>query len=112
MQQVLKIVLSGEILETVNGSNRPDLSISDFSPGHRIIANSTIEFKWTDNIKTRIGLFYEGAEGSPFSYVYNGSGLLSDTGSFSALIYVPRNEAEAQLIDNGDLQLSAAMGCY
>ncbi|UII77921.1 TonB-dependent receptor [Flagellimonas sp. HMM57] len=86
-------------LETVNGSNRPDLSTSDFSPGHRIIANSTLTFKWTDNIKTRIGLFYEGAEGTPLSYVYNGSGLLSDTGSFSALVYVPGNESEAQLVD-------------
>jgi hypothetical protein len=94
-------------LETVNGSNRPDLSISDFSPGHRVLANSTFEFKWTDKIKTRIGLFYEGAEGSPFSYVYNGSDLLSDTGSFSALIYVPRNAAEAQLIDDGDVSAAA-----
>nr|WP_298996588.1 carboxypeptidase regulatory-like domain-containing protein [uncultured Allomuricauda sp.] len=90
-------------LETVNGSNRPDLSTSDFSPGHRIIANSTLTFKWNDNLKTRLGLFYEGAEGTPFSYVYNGSGLLEDTGSFSALIYVPANEAEAQLVDSDDL---------
>jgi len=88
-------------LETVNGSNRPDLSISDFSPGHRVIANSTFEFKWTETIKTRIGLFYEGAEGSPLSYVVDGTGLLSDTGSDSALIYVPANESEANLIDDG-----------
>ena len=53
-------------------------------------------------MQTRLGLFYEGSEGTPFSYVYNGSGLLSDTGSFSALIYVPANEAEAQLIDSDD----------
>jgi len=90
-------------LETVNGSNRPDVSTSDFSPGSRIIANSTITFKWTDNIKTRIGVFYEGADGSPFSYVYNGSGLLSDTGGFSALAFIPANEAQAQLIDSDDL---------
>ncbi len=85
-------------LETVNGSNRPVLSRSDFSPGHRIIANSTIELKWTDNLRTRLGLFYEGAIGEPFSYVVAGSGLINDTGAFaSALAYVPRNEAEAQL---------------
>ncbi|MEM9078088.1 MAG: carboxypeptidase regulatory-like domain-containing protein [Bacteroidota bacterium] len=90
-------------LETVNGSNRPDLSTSDFSPGHRIIANSTFTFKWTETIKTRLGLFYEGAEGVPLSYVYTGSGLLQDTGGFSALIYVPANEAEAQLVDSDDL---------
>jgi len=102
-------------LETVNGSNRPNLSISDFSPGHRVLANSTFEFKWTETIKTRIGLFYEGAEGSPFSYVYDGSGLLSDTGSDSALIYVPQNQSEANLIDDGDVTVAqqwAALDAY
>jgi hypothetical protein len=95
-------------LETVNGSNRPDLSISDFSPGHRVLANSTFEFKWTDKVKTRIGLFYEGAEGSPFSYVYNDRGaLLADTGSFSALAYIPATFEEAQLIDDGDVSAAA-----
>jgi len=93
-------------LESVNGSNRPDLTISDFSPGSRIISNVTLEYKWTNNIKTRLGLFYEGAEGSPFSYVYTGSGLLSDTGSNSALIYVPANEAEALLVDSSTLTAS------
>lgn len=101
-------------LETVNGSNRPDLSISDFAQGHRIIANSTFEFKWSETIKTRIGLFYEGAQGAPFSFVYNDSGdLLDDTfGAESALIYVPANQAEAQLVDDidrdGNLVASAA----
>ncbi|MEM1258238.1 MAG: carboxypeptidase regulatory-like domain-containing protein [Bacteroidota bacterium] len=90
-------------LETVNGSNSPDVTTSDFSPGHRIIANSTFTYKWSETVRTRLGLFYEGAEGTPFSYVYTGSGLLEDTGSFSALIYVPRNETEAQLIDTDDL---------
>ena len=85
-------------LETVNGSNRPDVTRSDFAAGHRIIANSTFEYKWTDNIRTRIGLFYEGVNGQPFSYVVNGGGLLSDTGSFSALAYVPANEQEANLV--------------
>ncbi|TXD83678.1 TonB-dependent receptor [Subsaximicrobium wynnwilliamsii] len=93
-------------LETVNGSNRPVLSTSDFSPGHRVLANSSFEFKWSETIKTRIGLFYDGAEGSPFSYVYNGNNLLSDTGSDSALIYVPRDESEAQLVDTDDLTAS------
>jgi hypothetical protein len=90
-------------LETVNGSNRPVLSTSDFSPGHRILANSTFEFKWSETVKTRIGVFYEGAEGSPFSYVYNDFGdLLDDTGSNAALIFVPANQAQAQLVDDGD----------
>ncbi|MDP5044178.1 MAG: TonB-dependent receptor, partial [Leeuwenhoekiella sp.] len=85
-------------LETVNGSNMPSLTRSDFAAGHRIIANTTIEYKWTDNIKTRLGLFYEGVNGQPFSYVVNGGNLLSDTGSFSALAYIPANEQEANLV--------------
>lgn len=93
-------------LETVNGSNMPDLSRSDFSPGHRIIANSTFIFKWNKNLTTRLGLFYEGANGAPFSYVYYGSDLLADTGAFSSLIYVPENESEANLIDSDDLTAS------
>ncbi|HSI70541.1 MAG TPA: carboxypeptidase regulatory-like domain-containing protein [Gillisia sp.] len=93
-------------LETVRGSNRPMLSRSDFAPGHRIISNSTIEFKWNDNLRTRLGLFYEGAQGMPFSYVYNGSGLLSDTGSFSALAFIPSTEAEAHLIDSNTMTAS------
>lgn len=93
-------------LETVRGSNMPMLSRSDFAPGHRIISNSTLEFKWSDNVRTRLGFFYEGAQGMPFSYVYNGSGLLSDTGSFSALAYIPANEAEAHLIDTNTMTAS------
>lgn len=94
-------------LETVNGSNRPDLSTSDFSPGERIIANSTFIYKWSETVKTRFGLFYEGAEGIPFSYVATGDDFLADTGAFSsALIYVPANESEALLIDNDDLTAS------
>ncbi|MGB3774280.1 MAG: TonB-dependent receptor, partial [Leeuwenhoekiella sp.] len=102
-------------LETVNGSNRPDLSTSDFSAGHRVIANSTFIYKWTDNIRTRLGLFYEGANGQPFSYIVNGGGLLDDTGSFAALAYIPANEAEANLIDDGDFtaaQQYAALNNY
>ncbi|WP_147677120.1 TonB-dependent receptor [Algibacter pacificus] len=97
-----------ENLETVNGSNKPVVSTSDFSAGHRVIANSTFEYKWTDNVKTRIGLFYEGANGQPFSYTYaNSSNLLGDTGGYaSALMYVPSSESEANLVDTGDLTAS------
>ena len=90
-------------LETVNGSNRPELSVSDFSPGSRVIANSTFEYKWSETTKTRIGLFYEGSQGAPLSYIYDGSGLLSDTGKDAALIYVPSSQIEANLIDSGSL---------
>jgi hypothetical protein len=71
------------------------ISRSDFDQGHRVLSNSSVKFKWSDNMKTTIGLFYEGAQGSPFSYVYNDRGnLLQDTFSSSALIFVPSNRAD------------------
>ncbi len=89
--------------ETVNGSNNISLSRSDFSPGHRVIANSTVEFKWTKNLNTRIGLFYEGRQGDPFTYAVNGARLINDTGNFTgALPFIPSNEAEAHLVDMTD----------
>ncbi len=91
-------------LLSTNGSNRPELGRSNFSAGHRIVANSTVELKWSEFTKTRIGLFYQGAQGNPFSYVYNDRGrILSDTGNSNALIYVPENFNDANLVDTSDL---------
>lgn len=102
--------------ESVNGSNQLGVSESDFSQGHRTLANAVVDIKWTENLKTTIGLFYEGAEGTPFSYVVGGgrSGqLLNDTGEpFVALPFIPATFADANLIDvtdnDGNVTLSAA----
>lgn len=92
--------------ESVNGSNQLGVSESDFSQGHRTLANAVVDIKWTDNVKTTIGLFYEGAEGTPFSYVVGGGRsnlLLNDTGeSFLALPFIPATFADANLIDVTD----------
>ncbi|MEZ4839247.1 carboxypeptidase regulatory-like domain-containing protein [Flavobacterium sp.] len=87
-------------IETVNGSNAIGrVARSDFDQGHRVLANSFVTYKWNKNLKTRIGLFYEGTEGTPISYVYNDNGrLLSDTFSNSALIYVPASQSEIVLV--------------
>ena len=85
--------------ETVNGANRPALSRSDFDPGKRIISNGNATFKWSKFTKTRLGFFYEGAEGTPISYVYNDNGrLLQDTFQNSALIFVPSVQADINLV--------------
>ncbi|AWK03369.1 TonB-dependent receptor [Flavobacterium crocinum] len=85
-----------QYIETVNGSNAiSGVSRSDFDQGSRVLANSSIKFKWNKSIKTTIGLFYEGTQGTPFSYVYDDTGnLLRDTFQPSALIYVPANKGE------------------
>lgn len=85
--------------ETVNGANRPTLSRSDFDQGQRIISNGNVTLKWSKFTKSRIGFFYEGAEGTPISYVYNDAGrLLQDTFQNSALIYVPAAKSEINLV--------------
>jgi hypothetical protein len=58
-------------IETVNGSNSLRLARSDFDPGRRIISNGNATIKWSKFTKSRIGFFYEGAQGTPISYVYN-----------------------------------------
>ena len=86
-------------VENVNGANNLVLSRSDFDPGRRIIANGNATFKWNEFTKTTIGLFYEGAQGTPFSYVYNDGGRISqDTFSNSSLIYVPATKADITFV--------------
>ena len=86
--------------ESVNGANRLDLSRSDFDPGRRIVSNGNATFKWNSFTKSRIGFFYEGAQGTPFSYVYSDRGaLLQDTFSSSALIYIPAAKSEIVLLN-------------
>ena len=86
--------------ETVNGANYLSLSRSDFDPGRRIVSNGNMTLKWSKFTKTRIGFFYEGAQGTPISYVYNDAGrLLQDTFSNSALIYVPASRSEINLVN-------------
>lgn len=112
-------------LETVNGKNSTlTIARSDFNQGHRVIANVSYEKVWNNNLRTQIGLFYEGREGSPFSYVYDdGDDLLVDDSRGNALIYVPANASEISLTDpadyaaleafiNGNEYLSSRKGQY
>ena len=53
-------------------------------------------------MKSTIGLFYEGSRSQPVSYVYQeGRDLLNDDSRDNALIYVPSNQSEITLVDNG-----------
>ncbi|GAA6771579.1 hypothetical protein AAGS39_23280 [Flavobacterium sp. CGRL2] len=89
-----------QYIETVNGSNAiSGVSRSDFDQGSRVMANSSIKFKWNNNMKTTIGLFYEGAQGTPISYIYNDLGrIMKDTNQNSALVYIPANRSEITLV--------------
>ena len=98
-------------VEARNGSNRLDLSRSDFAQGHRIIGNGCFSFKWGENIKSTIGIFYEGINGNPLSYIYNDNGnILADSGRETALIYVPNSRNDINLVDDGDFSGRPTMG--
>jgi len=86
---------------TVNGKNAAKpVGRSIFSQGHRIVSNVSYEKIWNNNLRTQIGLFYNGSQGQPFSYTYrDGADLLNDDSSDYALIYVPANESEITLED-------------
>ncbi len=88
-------------IQTVNGKNsRLPVTRSDFSQGHRISSNMSYEHKWNDKIKTTVGLFYNGSQGSPYSYTYrDGRDILNDDSRDNALMYVPANAGEIALVD-------------
>ena len=93
--------------ESVNGSNNLQVSTSDFAQGDRYLANVIADFKWSERLKTTLGFYYEGIDGTPFSYVVGGFGgadLIDDTGeAFVPLPFIPSNFGEALLVDDGDL---------
>jgi hypothetical protein len=83
-------------METVNGRNFIDRSISDFSPGHKINAFVTKKFEYLHKmLATTVSLFYTGQSGAPFSYVYqqgsssNPGPVRDDPSGGNDLIYIP-----------------------
>lgn len=88
----------------INGLNNPDLSISNFSMGSRIVGFVSKEFRYAhDKASTTVTLTYTGQSGQRLSYLY-GNNILGDytvgsTSGSDALIYVPGSEAEANFVD-------------
>ena len=106
-----------QYMETVNGSNAiSGVSRSDFDQGSRVMANSSIKFKWNNHIKTTIGLYYEGAQGTPISYVYNDLGrIMKDSNQNSALVFVPAKRSDINLVATPALTVDqqwAALDAY
>jgi hypothetical protein len=67
------------------------LARSKWEQPHRVIASGTYTFP----SRTDVSLFYEGRNGSPYDYVYTGSGTLGDLNgdgrAGNDLIYVPKD---------------------
>jgi hypothetical protein len=87
-------------IQTVNGKNAAlPLATSDFALGSRFTAYVSYTKNWNENLRTTLGLFYDGSSGLPFSYVYGGDDLINDDSRDNALIYVPRDQSEINLVD-------------
>ncbi|MCW5514916.1 TonB-dependent receptor [Muriicola sp. Z0-33] len=95
-------------INTVNGKNSyVPVSRSDFALGNRISANFSYQLDWNDNVKTTFGLFYEGFQGTPYSFNYReGRDLFNDDSRDNALIYIPASADEIQF--TGDDVMQAA----
>ncbi len=103
---------------SVEGNNNPSVQTSTFAAGSRLTAFLSHRFNWAKAASTSISLFYTAKSGSPFSYVYNGSGGnaavsdISNTGGFEELIYVPATAADINLVDitdgDGNVRSTAA----
>ncbi|MFT7158636.1 MAG: hypothetical protein ACI8Q1_003669 [Parvicella sp.] len=97
-------------IQNVNGknSNLP-VSRSDFAAGSRIVSQLTYEHVWNDNLKSTFGLFYDGRQGSPSSYVYRNSDDLQqdDSRGYTSLIYVPTDASDINLTSNNYAALDA-----
>ena len=93
----------------VDGRNNPVLGRSDYALGHRVLANLNYGIDWSGNrnFRTSINLLFDGMAGSPYSYVYGGRSarnINNETGSTSrnrSLIYVPRDQSEIILVEDG-----------
>ncbi|MBO9618112.1 MAG: TonB-dependent receptor [Niabella sp.] len=88
----------------VNGLNNPDLSISNFAMGSRIVGFASKEFRYANNkAATTITLTYTGQAGQRLSYLYNnnilGDYTVGSTSGSDALIYVPASASEANFVD-------------
>jgi hypothetical protein len=95
-------------MEVVGSKNELVVSQSDFSMGHRVVANLSYQAELGDHLGATLSLFYNGQSGEVFSYVYGGSRADAltnqDSRDFTDLIYVPRDASEIQFVGTADEQ--------
>ena len=96
-------------LHSIGGRNFDQpLVRSQFSAGHRIIAQVSYKKEWSENIASQLGLVYEGRVGQPYSFIYNDNGNLTREDSRETnLIYVPLNSDDIILRDDAQAGTAA-----
>ncbi len=83
------------------------LSYSNYLLQNRIIASLNYRKEYGGHFATTIGAFYSLAQSGRFSYSYSGDMNGDNTGGSNDLIYIPRNQSEILLIDDGATHTAA-----
>jgi len=89
--------------------NNPELSYSEFGQPQRIVGDAVYSKTWSPRFRTQVGGFLEVAEGNRFSststnrysFIYSGD-VNGDGQGGNDLIYIPRSESDASLVDYTD----------
>ncbi|MEE9463940.1 MAG: carboxypeptidase regulatory-like domain-containing protein [Candidatus Neomarinimicrobiota bacterium] len=89
--------------------NDPKISPSEFGNPHRFITTGTYRHEWSSSMSTRIGLFFEVAQGNTYiysggnrySFIYSGD-VNGDGQGGNDLIYIPKDANDIVLDDPTD----------
>ena len=98
---------SWESSYNVNPTNVPSnsqLAYSNFDLRNRIVATWSGNFIWNKSNISSLSFFYAGTSGSPYSLIYQSAAFGS--GSNAPLVYIPKNQADINLRDNGSYTAS------
>lgn len=103
-------------VESRNGRNNIARSRSDFAQMHRINSYVSKRFNYLNKrLATTVTLFYNGQQGTPYSYVYSRSMIFDQNGGNAEttdLIYVPKDLADwsrfAEAYTSGGVSYSVA----
>ena len=82
-----------------NVASNSQLAYSNFDLRNRIVATWSGNFIWNKSNISSLSFFYAGSSGSPYSLVYQSAAFGS--GSNAPLPYIPKNQADINLKDNG-----------
>ncbi len=97
--------------------NQPEISYSEFGQVHRFVGDLSYAKRWSQRLRTQVGIFAELAEGNRFSgaggnrysFIYSGD-VNGDGATGNDLIYIPRaqNEIRFAPLTQGTVTLSPA----
>jgi hypothetical protein len=86
--------------------NNPPLAVSDWDVPNRILVSISERVEYAGGFATTLSIYYNGQNGSHYSYVYNGD-VNGDGQTSNDLVYVPKNASDIILTTNNYAALNA-----